>query len=94
MEQRIKTMDDKVFEGMGLSDEAKARVREATSAEELLAIAREEGVELSVEQLEGVSGGWGTVGCKKHLEGDVRTDVDESLVSEAFRTGAYLGYDD
>lgn len=41
-----------------LSDEQKARVRACGTAEELVALAKEEGVELTDEQLEGVSGGW------------------------------------
>ena len=40
-----------------LSDELKAKVGEAKSANELLALAAQEGIELSDEQLEMVSGG-------------------------------------
>ena len=40
-----------------LSDELKAKVSEAKSAEELLALAAQEGMELSDEQLEAISGG-------------------------------------
>lgn len=41
----------------GLSDEQIAKVKACESAEEILALAKEEGVELSDEQLEAVSGG-------------------------------------
>ena len=40
-----------------LSDDLKRKVREAGSTAELLALAREEGIELSDEELEGVAGG-------------------------------------
>ena len=38
--------------------ELQEKLRTAKTPEELLALAREEGYELSDEQLEGVSGGW------------------------------------
>ena len=41
----------------GLSEEQIAKVRECKSTEELLALAKEEGVELTEEQLKAVSGG-------------------------------------
>ena len=41
----------------GLSEEQIAKVKECKSQEELLKLAKEEGVELSNEQLEAVSGG-------------------------------------
>ena len=40
-----------------LTEEQKAKARECTSAEQLVALAREEGVELTDEQLDAVSGG-------------------------------------
>ena len=40
-----------------LGDELKAKVGEAKSADELLALAAQEGMELSDEQLEAISGG-------------------------------------
>lgn len=87
-------MDEKRFEGMGLTDEARAKAMAATSAEELLALAREEGYELTDEELEAVSGGgaWDGRPCANNI-GDERTDIDESLVSEAFKAGACLGDD-
>ena len=41
----------------GLSEEQIAKIRECKNIEEALAIAKEEGIELSEEQLEAVSGG-------------------------------------
>ena len=41
-----------------LTDEQKAKIREAKTPEDILELAREEGYELSDEELEGVSGGW------------------------------------
>ena len=43
----------------GLSEEQIKKVEAAKSAEEILALAKEEGIELSDEQLEAVSGGCG-----------------------------------
>ena len=41
--------------------ELQEKLKSAKSVEELLALAKEQGVELSDEQLEAVSGGWGDV---------------------------------
>jgi len=41
-----------------LTDEQKKKVESAQSPEEILALAKEAGYELSQEQLESVSGGW------------------------------------
>ena len=41
-----------------LTDEQKKRVEAAQSPEELLALAKEAGYELSPDQLEAVNGGW------------------------------------
>ena len=47
-----------------LTDEVKARLKGCETPEELLALAREEGYELSDEELESVSGGgWGCSDC-------------------------------
>ena len=43
-----------------ISDELKAKVRECKSTDELIKLAKEEGLELSDEQLEAVSGGMAT----------------------------------
>ena len=40
-----------------LSDELKAKARECASADELVKLAQEEGIELSDEQLSGLAGG-------------------------------------
>lgn len=42
----------------GMTDDQKKRAQSITSPEEMLAFAREEGYELTDEQLEGVAGGW------------------------------------
>ena len=41
-----------------LTDEQKAKAQACKTPEEMLALAREEGYELSDEQLDAVSGGW------------------------------------
>lgn len=41
-----------------ISPELKAKAKACTSTEQLMALAETEGIELSDEQLEGVSGGW------------------------------------
>ena len=46
-----------------LTDEQKKKVEAAQTPEELMAIAREAGRELSREQLEAVSGGWCFTEC-------------------------------
>ncbi len=48
-----------------LTDEQKKKIEAAQSPEELLALAKESGYELSQEQLQAVSGGW----CSKHCPG-------------------------
>ncbi len=46
-----------------LSDDLKAKARECKTTEELLALASEEGVELSDAELENVSGGYDWKPC-------------------------------
>ena len=48
-----------------LTDEQKKKIEAAQSPDEILALAKEAGYELSQEQLESVSGGW----CGKHCPG-------------------------
>ena len=40
-----------------LTEEQKAKFKEAKTAEEILELAKEEGVELSIDELDGASGG-------------------------------------
>ena len=42
-----------------LTEEQRQKARACKTPEEILALAKQEGVELSDEQLEGISGGWG-----------------------------------
>ena len=55
-----------------LSNDAKAKLRGCETPEEIAKLAREEGYELSDEQLESISGGWG--GCS-----DFQCKRDEML---------------
>lgn len=45
-----------------LTDAQKARARACETPDEILALAREEGWELTDQELEGVAGGWSTCG--------------------------------
>ncbi len=58
----------------GLSEEQIKKVEAAKSAEEILALAKEEGIELSDEQLEAVSGGGcsTTVKCSECGSKDIK----------------------
>lgn len=49
-----------------LTDEQMAKARECKTAEELVALSKAEGIELTDEQLEGISGGGWTCGKKDH----------------------------
>lgn len=46
-----------------LTEEQKAKALACQTPEEILALAQEEGYELSDEELEGVSGGWSAEEC-------------------------------
>ena len=48
-----------------LTDEQRAKVRSCESPEEMLALAQEEGLELTDEQLDGIAGGW-SGGCSDY----------------------------
>lgn len=79
------------LENMELSPELMAKAKACHTPEEVLALAQEEGYELSDEELEGIVGGWEHP-CPKACEsGDVRDDIDESSVSAAFMTGKIRG---
>ena len=45
-----------------LTEELKAKAKACETPEEILALAKEEGYELSEEELEDISGGWNTCG--------------------------------
>ena len=49
-----------------LTDEQKKKAEAAQSPEELLAIAKECGQELTPEQLESIAGGWGCIKCEEY----------------------------
>lgn len=56
-----------------LTEEQKAKVQNAKTKEELMAIAEEEGFELTGEELEGIDGGmpcFGYNGCEAVLNSD------------------------
>lgn len=69
-----------------LSAELQAKMQKAASPEELLALSREEGIELSDEDLEKVSGGWdssggGSLSCPICGSADVTI---ESIASSSY----------
>ena len=49
-----------------LSEGVKAKLQGCETPEEVLALAQEEGYELTDAQLEGVSGGWGSGTCENY----------------------------
>ncbi len=49
-----------------LTEEQKKKVEEAKNPEELLALAKEAGQDLTPEQLEGLAGGWDIKPCPLH----------------------------
>jgi hypothetical protein len=51
-----------------MTDETRKRALDCKTPEEILSLAKEEGYELSDEELEGVSGGWS--GCDAYEKGD------------------------
>ena len=53
-----------------LTEEQKKKAQACKTPEEMLALAREEGYELSDEQLEAVSGGWDCDGFELSLPDD------------------------
>ena len=74
-----------------LNDELKAKAKACTSPEELLDLAREEGFDLSDEELETIAGGWMCGHCPTVDIGDERDDINEAFVSKAFMTGELRG---
>lgn len=68
-------MEKEIFKG--LSDEQIAKVKACKNQEEILALAKAEGIELSEEQLEAVSGGCNTANKKcPQCNGDARIESD------------------
>ena len=67
----------------GLSEEQIKKVEECKSSEEVLNLAKAEGIELTDEQLEAVSGGgcFGTFKCKKCGSKDIKDTREEVDVS-------------
>ncbi len=65
----------------GLSEEQKKKVAECKSAEEVLALAKAEGVELNDEQLEAISGGCGgsEIKCPKCGSTNFKVVVEEGI---------------
>ena len=55
-----------------LTDGQKAKARAAKTPEEILALAKEEGYELSDDELEAVSGGWCVTDCSNDCKSDCR----------------------
>lgn len=55
-----------VFDDM--SEDLKSQLQECKTPEEMFALASEEGVELTDEQLEVVSGGWGDCSDQCHMD--------------------------
>ena len=51
-----------------LTNEQKEKARACKTPEEILALARAEGYELTDEQLEGVSGGWCPARCDQYKD--------------------------
>ena len=49
-----------------LTPEQRARAKQCKSAEELLALAKEDGYELTDDEIEGISGGWCFSDCGRH----------------------------
>ncbi len=72
----------------GLSEEQKKKVADCKSAEEVLALAKAEGVELNDEQLEAVSGGCGgsEIKCPKCGSSNIKT-VSQQDIKSQFEAG-------
>ena len=54
------------LENMDISPELREKAKACATPDELLALAKSEGYKLSDEEMEGVSGGWGT--CSDQCE--------------------------
>ena len=60
--------EDRIMGFENLTDEQKAKAMACKTPEEMLALAKEEGYELTDEELEGVAGGW-DLPCNCDAEG-------------------------
>lgn len=59
----------------GLTPELQAKAQECGSIEELVELAKDEGMELTDEQLESLAGGsWYEMGCKDHTSEGCKID--------------------
>lgn len=77
-----------------LSPEFCEKAKNCKSPEELFELAKEEGVEIPDEDLEGVSGGGGWTDCSyvpKAIPGDGREGIDSALVHADFANGLMNG---
>lgn len=72
----------------GLTEEQVAKVKACKSQEEILKVAKEEGIELTDEQLEAVSGGCGTESPPLQCPGCGSTDLFHTPM-RAFHEGKY-----
>ena len=74
-----------------ISPELLEKMKACTSPEEFMQLAGEEGIELTTEMLEGISGGgvdwdnWPWSGDEDF--GDARADIDPAHADEAYRSG-------
>ena len=68
----------------GLSEEQKKKLADCKSAEEVLALAKAEGVELNDEQLEAVSGGCGgsEIKCPKCGSSNIKIVSQQDIKSQ------------
>ena len=70
----------------GLSEEQIAKIKACKNQEEILAIAKEEGIELTDEQLQAVSGGCGTRTCSNCGSHDIEAvPYNNSITDWGFR---------
>ncbi len=60
-----------------LTDEQKAKACECKTLEDILALAKEEGYELSKEELEEISGGW----CPTHCGAQCHHQCDRFIMT-------------
>ena len=59
-----------------LTPEQREKVEACKTPEQLFALAKEEGLELSDDELAKISGGWGKAECPKCGSADIETIID------------------